>query len=155
MPKVKAYAIKTLLLYVAFVNVLPYRLCFFFPINYTVFVTKITVHIHIHIYLSCSPPLSLCLDASLKSSRPEMFSAAVPILSDKHTIVVCKEKSFNFWENGSYCLSALWLAERGGCGVTADAPQAQTKATAAPLLPLVRCHTNSPSAYADSYLMVI
>lgn len=38
---------------------------------------KIAVHIHTHIYLNCSPPPSLCLDASLKSSRPEMLSAAI------------------------------------------------------------------------------
>jgi len=57
-PKVKGYAVKILLLCVASVCVLLYRLCFFL-INYTVFLMKITVRIHLHIYSSCSPALSV------------------------------------------------------------------------------------------------
>lgn len=57
-PKVTGHAIKTLLLYIAFVSVLLYSL-FFFSINYTVLIFKITVFIHAQIYLSCSPPRPL------------------------------------------------------------------------------------------------
>lgn len=79
--KVKGYAIKTLLLYVAFVCVLLHRLCFFFSINYIVFVMKITAPL---LSLVCCyiNSLSVYADSYLMIIQLQLWTGSV---SSQHT----------------------------------------------------------------------
>lgn len=86
-PKVNRYAIKTFQLYVAFecllVYILWYHISFYYLYNICNENNCTNSHTHMLELFSSS----LCLDATLKCSRPEMLFVANPVLSDNHTIV--------------------------------------------------------------------
>lgn len=84
-----------------------------------------------------------------------MLSAAI---QSSQTIIqqLCiTKRTLNFQENEMVHTISLIYSHQGKGVVGSLIWQIETKATVALLLPLVCYHRNSPSVYADSYVMVL
>lgn len=84
-----------------------------------------------------------------------MLSAATQSSQTTIKQLLLRKRTLNFQGNGSYHLSDLQLLRRGGCGVTANTFGTSRQRPQLLLLPLVYCHRNLPSVYADSYVIVL